>query len=201
MTTATAKPATPTETPARVQRLVVGALGSARWSSSRSLSYGSSISRAPDLLPFAGAVAAVLIGDIKLVEIRIGHNGNSFTWAEAALILGVFLIGWNWFILLGRRDPVRPPARIAPPAAEGGLQRVRVRHRSGRRPSSASAWCPGSLEPGPAADLTLRTAIAWIVAAAIFLLLGEPAVAIVVALVPAQADAGDVASAEHGSGS
>ena len=55
----------------------------------------------PHLLMLAAAAAAVFIGDMRLVEIRIGHNGNTFTWSEAALILGVSLTGWSWFILFG----------------------------------------------------------------------------------------------------
>src|SRR4051794_18767842 len=49
----------------------------------------------------AGAVAALLLGDLRLVEIRLGSNGNQFTWGEAALILGVTLVGWDWFVPIG----------------------------------------------------------------------------------------------------
>ena len=60
--------------------------------------------RAPisdQLLGRAAAVAVViLVGDVALLQIRLGRNGNGFTWAEAALVVGVAIGGWAWLIAL-----------------------------------------------------------------------------------------------------
>jgi PAS domain S-box-containing protein len=52
------------------------------------------------LLPLLAVVAVVLVGDISLLRIRVGHNGDSFTWAEAAVIVGVAIGGWPWLLAL-----------------------------------------------------------------------------------------------------
>ena len=45
------------------------------------------------------AVAVVvLVGDIVLLNIRLGRNGNGFTWSEAALIVAVAIGGWACFV-------------------------------------------------------------------------------------------------------
>jgi len=43
----------------------------------------------------------VLVGDISLLRIRFGGNGNSFTWGEAALIVGAFVGGWPLLVVAG----------------------------------------------------------------------------------------------------
>jgi PAS domain S-box-containing protein len=45
--------------------------------------------------------AIVLVGDISLLRIRFGANGNSFTWFEAALIVGAMVGGWSLLIAVG----------------------------------------------------------------------------------------------------
>jgi PAS domain S-box-containing protein len=55
----------------------------------------------PPVLHLLAVVAVVLAGEIALLRIRVGHNGNSFTWAEASMILGVSIAGWDWYIALG----------------------------------------------------------------------------------------------------
>ncbi len=133
----------------------------------------------PDLLMIAGAVAAVLVCDIKLVEIRIGHNGNAFTWAEAALILGVSLTSWNWYI----------------PLAVGTLliRQLCIRRSLIKTAFNAAALATGAIvaevgfalvagSPGASSqELTPRLTVAWLVATAIYWLWVSIAVAIVVA--------------------
>ncbi len=46
-------------------------------------------------------VAIVLVGDISLIRIRFGAHGNSFTWMEAALIVGAMVGGWALLIAVG----------------------------------------------------------------------------------------------------
>ena len=135
----------------------------------------------PHLLMLAAAVAAVFVGDIRLVEIRIGHNGNTFTWSEAALILGVSLTGWSWFILLGVTTLV--------------VRQLLVGRALLKTTFNAAAFATGSVvaELGfilvsghnitSAADLNLRLAVAWVVAAAIYNWWVSFAVSTVVALV------------------
>jgi PAS domain S-box-containing protein len=120
----------------------------------------------PRLLLLCAAVAAVLVGDVRLVEIRIGHNGNTFTWSEAALILGVSLTGWAWFIALGFATLL--------------VRQLAVGRSLEKSLFNASAFATGSLvaelgfilvsghRNASAADLDLRLAIAWVVAAAIY---------------------------------
>lgn len=50
---------------------------------------------------FLLVAATVLIGDISLLRIRFGANGNSFTWGEAALIIGTVIGGWPVLIIAG----------------------------------------------------------------------------------------------------
>jgi len=45
--------------------------------------------------------AIVLIGDISLLRIRFGAHGNSFTWGEAALVIGTVIGGWPLLVLAG----------------------------------------------------------------------------------------------------
>ena len=60
--------------------------------------------RAPISDQVLGRVAAVavvvLVGDVALLQIRLGRNGNGFTWAEAALVVGVAIGGWAWLVAL-----------------------------------------------------------------------------------------------------
>ncbi len=45
--------------------------------------------------------AIVLVGDVSLLRIRFGANGNSFTWAEASLIVGAIVGGWSLLLVIG----------------------------------------------------------------------------------------------------
>ncbi|MGB9378853.1 MAG: histidine kinase dimerization/phospho-acceptor domain-containing protein, partial [Mycobacteriales bacterium] len=45
--------------------------------------------------------AIVLVGDVSLLRIRFGANGNSFNWAEAALIVGATVGGWPLLLVVG----------------------------------------------------------------------------------------------------
>ncbi|MDP9239143.1 MAG: ATP-binding protein [Actinomycetota bacterium] len=45
--------------------------------------------------------AVVLLGDISLLRIRFGAHGNSFTWGEAALVVGAMVGGWPVLITVG----------------------------------------------------------------------------------------------------
>jgi PAS domain S-box-containing protein len=120
----------------------------------------------PHLLMLSAAVAAVLVGDVRLVEIRIGHNGNTFTWSEAALILGVSLTGWDWFIALGFATLL--------------IRQLAVGRSLEKTIFNASAFATGSVAAelafivvsghrnASAADLNLRLALAWVVAAAVY---------------------------------
>ncbi|PZS25392.1 MAG: hypothetical protein DLM59_20435 [Pseudonocardiales bacterium] len=45
--------------------------------------------------------AIVLVGHISLIRIRFGASGNSFTWGEAALIVGAIVGGWPLVIAVG----------------------------------------------------------------------------------------------------
>jgi len=45
--------------------------------------------------------AIVLIGDVSLLRIRFGASGNSFNWAEAALIVGAIVGGWPLLLAVG----------------------------------------------------------------------------------------------------
>jgi len=45
--------------------------------------------------------AVVLVGNLSLLRIRFGAHGNSFTWAEAALIVGAMVGGWPLLITVG----------------------------------------------------------------------------------------------------
>ncbi len=48
------------------------------------------------------AIAAiVLVGDVSLLRIRFGANGNSFNWAEASLIVGAIVGGWPLLLAVG----------------------------------------------------------------------------------------------------
>jgi PAS domain S-box-containing protein len=54
--------------------------------------------------PIGRLVAAVVLvgtGDIALLRIRYGGDGNSFTWAEASLIAGAVFVDWSWLIAVG----------------------------------------------------------------------------------------------------
>ncbi|MDX6229181.1 MAG: hypothetical protein QOI76_2571 [Frankiales bacterium] len=133
----------------------------------------------PQLLWMTAAVCAVFVGDIKLVEIRIGHNGKTFTWAEAALILGVSLTDWDWFILLGVTTLL--------------VRQLAVRRSFEKSIFNAAAFVTGSVAAriafyvvsggtsAPATDLTVRLAVAWVVAAAVFSFWVSVAVSAVVA--------------------
>ncbi len=46
-------------------------------------------------------IAVVLVGDISLLRIRFGANGNSFTWGEASLIVGAVVGGWPVLLVVG----------------------------------------------------------------------------------------------------
>ncbi|BEP12288.1 hypothetical protein acdb102_05990 [Acidothermaceae bacterium B102] len=120
----------------------------------------------PHLLMLSAAAAAVLVGDVRLVEIRIGHNGNTFTWSEAALILGVSLTGWDWFIALGFATLL-----IRQFAVGRGFEKT-VFNAAAFATGSVAAELGFVLVSGhrnaSAADLNLRLAIAWVVAAAIY---------------------------------
>lgn len=45
--------------------------------------------------------AIVLVGDLSLLRLRFGANGNSFTWMEAAVIVGAMVGGWALLISVG----------------------------------------------------------------------------------------------------
>jgi PAS domain S-box-containing protein len=133
----------------------------------------------PHLLLLSAAVAAVLVGDITLVEIRIGHNGNGFTWAEASLILGASLVGWDWLIpvsaatllirqLLIGRAPMKTIFNASAFVTGAVVAEAGFALASGHRQASTG-------------DLDLRLAFAWLVAAALFWLWTSVAVATVVA--------------------
>jgi PAS domain S-box-containing protein len=134
----------------------------------------------PPVMQLAATAAAVLVGDVKLVEIRVGHNGTSFTWGEAAMILGASLVGWDWFIVVGaatlliRQLCVGRPLQKAAYNASAFTTGVLVAQLgfilvSGSRTTSAKS-------------LDLRMAGAWLVAAAILFLWVSLAVALVMAL-------------------
>jgi PAS domain S-box-containing protein len=46
-------------------------------------------------------IAIVLVGDIPLMRLRFGAHGSSFTWSEAALIVGAMVGGWPLLIAVG----------------------------------------------------------------------------------------------------
>ena len=48
----------------------------------------------------AGVAVVVAIGDVVLLQIRLGRHGNGFTWAEASLLVGVAIGGWAWLLAL-----------------------------------------------------------------------------------------------------
>ncbi|MDX6244582.1 MAG: hypothetical protein QOE76_2305, partial [Frankiales bacterium] len=128
----------------------------------------------------AGAVAAVLMGDLRLVEIRLGHNGNQFTWGEAALILGVTLVGWNWIIPLG--------------AATLATRQVLAARPWPKTVFNASAFCIGAALAhlafwgvtgdwaDPSSHIDGMTVVAWAAAAAAFSVWVSSAVSLAIAL-------------------
>ena len=132
----------------------------------------------PHLLMLTAAAAAVLVGDIKLIEIRIGHHGNGFTWAEAALILGASLAGWDWFI------PIGVATLLVRQLAVGRVWEKAVFNSAAFATGTLAAELGFALISGhrqvPPSDLTLRDAVAWVVAAAIFWLWVSIAVAVAV---------------------
>lgn len=58
---------------------------------------------APPVQPTLVVVVAaiVLVGDVSLLRIRFGANGNSFNWAEASLIVGALVGGWPLLVAVG----------------------------------------------------------------------------------------------------
>ena len=183
MPTLTRRPRRPLiggEGPARVRLLVLALLAAAVVAVTANLVMALQQSQ-PRLLLLLAAAAAVLVGDIKLVEIRIGHNGNSFTWSEAALILGASLAGWSWFIVIGfftlligqlcaGRSPQKAVFNASAFATGSVAARLAFMLVSGNSDASVTAT-----------ELDLRLALAWIVAAAIFNWWVSVAVAVVVA--------------------
>ncbi|MEP6696484.1 MAG: ATP-binding protein [Pseudonocardiales bacterium] len=45
--------------------------------------------------------AIVLLGDVSLLRIRFGAHGSTFTWSEAALIVGAVIGGWSLLVAVG----------------------------------------------------------------------------------------------------
>ncbi|MDX6202343.1 MAG: hypothetical protein QOJ83_1843 [Frankiales bacterium] len=127
----------------------------------------------------AGAIAAVAIGDFKLVEIRIGHHGSSFTWAEAALILGVTLVGWNWFIPLGAATLL-----VRQLVARRGLVKAifnAAAFCTGASLARLGFWLFSGSRSAPTDHIGLRTGLAWVAAALLFYLWVSLAVGTVIA--------------------
>lgn len=85
--------------PRRLRLLVLGCIGAGAAAILVTLAQ---VLTAPAPSPWnlPAVVAVAIVGDISLLSIRFGHSGNSETWAEAALILGVVIGGWDWFIVL-----------------------------------------------------------------------------------------------------
>lgn len=133
----------------------------------------------PQMLLLCAAVAAVLVGDLTLVEIRIGHNGNGFTWAEASLILGASLVGWDWLV------PISAATLLVRQLLIGRALQKSIFNASAYVTGTVAAQVGFYLASGhrkaTAGDLSLRLACAWLVAAAIFWLWNSIAVATVVA--------------------
>src|SRR5216683_4287068 len=65
--------------------------------------------------PVLAGCAFFLVGDTALFHIRFGHNQQSFTWAETAVVLGLVFVPTPWL-------------RVAAPAG------VALAHLARRRP-------------------------------------------------------------------
>ncbi len=58
---------------------------------------------AADLPPLALLVLVgglILLSEVSLLHVRFGHDHFSFTWGEAALLIGFAVVGPEWFVLL-----------------------------------------------------------------------------------------------------
>ena len=155
--------------PLRVQALVgaVALLGlaccSVAWSA---------VARAPlsaESLAWGAAVAViVLVGDIVLLEIRLGRNGNGFTWAEAALIVGVAIGGWAWLIA------VMGPVVLLRQLAAGRRPHKAVFNAGSAVVSAALGWAAYGLVSsdwdGLGTPMTWRAALALALAAGVYFL-------------------------------
>ena len=66
------------------------------------------------------AAALFVLGDTCLLKIRFGHNNQSFTWAETAMVVGLVLVPAPWLRLVGplavgvaHTAARRPPLKVA----------------------------------------------------------------------------------------
>ena len=96
----------------------------------------------------------------------MGSNGNQFTWGEAALILGVTLVGWDWFV------PIGAATLLARQLLAGRLWQKAL--------FNAAAFCVGNFLSrlafcavmgrwgDPSSHINWRSALAWAAAAAAF---------------------------------
>jgi PAS domain S-box-containing protein len=79
--------------------LVINLLGGAVMLSA--LRHPSALAHAPSLIRMVAAAAAFVIGELALLHIRIGDENHSFTWSEAAMILGLVLVPSPWARIIG----------------------------------------------------------------------------------------------------
>ncbi len=93
--------ALPAPAAVRLRALLAAVLGGGVLATGVSLA--SALSGADTITAVAvlATVLAVAAGDVSLMHIRFGSNSNSFTWAEASVILGATLVGWSWLVVIG----------------------------------------------------------------------------------------------------
>ncbi len=72
----------------------------------------------PAVWRLALVALVLLVGDSTVLHLRFGQETYTFTWSEAAIILGLFLVPWPWLTVVAplavgvvhavaRRDPVK----------------------------------------------------------------------------------------------
>ena len=118
------------------------------------------------LAQLAAVAVVVLVGDIVLLQIRLGRNGNGFTWSEASLIVGVAIGGWAWLIaLLG-------PVLLIHQLVAGRRPYKALFNASSAVLSAALAWVAYGLVSGEwsgvPAPLTWRATLGLALAAAVY---------------------------------
>jgi len=86
----------------------------------------------------------LLVGDSTVLQLRFGRDTYTFTWSEAAIIIGLYLVPWPWLSFIAplavaavhafaRRSPVKVAFNAASMAVGATLAQATVAAMTGGR--------------------------------------------------------------------
>src|SRR5688500_2230517 len=130
-----AQPSPERAVPLRLRALVAVVLAAGATTLALGLAHVLAVQEVPAWWRLALVAALVLAGDLTVLHLRFGSDQFSFTWSEAAVLLGLVLVPWPWVSLvaapcvavahlIGRRPLLKIAFNAASIAAGAGLARV-----------------------------------------------------------------------------